>query len=352
MSEQAKAADAGLRCELCGSERSALIESDQRLAFALEAGGLGSWELDLTTRQLIHSDICRANFGLLPTDTLDTYDDLVRRVHPDDREIQRVAIEQSIKTRSALNFEYRAMHPDGRISWIEVRGHAIYAPDGTPARMTGVSIDVTFRKRAEERQKVLLDELNHRVKNTLATVQSIAMQTQRNATSSAAYSEDLSARIAALARAHDLLTEESWDGASLSDVIDQTLARYKNETACRVVTGGPPVRLRPNAAVTLNMAFHELATNAARYGALSTKTGRVSVKWDVRHIRDQNCIEIIWHEANGPTVGPPRRRGFGSRLLERGVTAELGGEVALYFTADGVRCHMYLPLSAKIVLEG
>jgi two-component sensor histidine kinase len=348
-----------LYCSACGAEiegsvheLDALIESEQRLAFALEAGGLGSWELDLTTKQLVHSDICRVNFGLLPYDTIENYDDLVRRIHPDDRIIQSTAVEQAIKTKSALNFEYRALHPDGQVDWIEIRGHAIYNAQGAPVKMSGVSINITFRKRVEERQRRLLDELNHRVKNTLATVQSIATQTERNAQTPAAFTVNLTARLAALARAHDLLTEESWDGASLAAVISQSLKHY-DDMAGRIEISGAPVRLLPNAAVTLNMAFYELTTNSVKFGALSTRPGQISVRWHiVPQPNGSNYIEICWQEADGPPVQPPDRRGFGRRLLEQGVSGELGGEVQLLFEATGVCCRMCLPLSEKIVLAG
>jgi two-component sensor histidine kinase len=221
-----------------------------------------------------------------------------------------------------------------------------------PLRMTGVSLDVTARKRAEERQKLLLDELNHRAKNTLATVQSIVMQTQRSAQTPAAFGEDLAARVAALARAHDLLTQAPWDGASLAEVIGQTLQIYATDAdgKPRLKAEGPVVRLGPNAAVTLNMAFHELATNAVKYGALSVQAGRVRVTWQVDHTSEPAIIEIVWCETNGPKVMPPSRRGFGSRLIERGLASELDGEVRLDFAPGGVCCHMRLPVSAKIAL--
>ena len=216
--------------------------------------------------------------------------------------------------------------------------------------MLGVSLDATDRKRAEERKALLLDELNHRVKNTLATVQSIAMQTQRNAKTPAAFGEDLTARIAALARAHDLLTQASWDGTSLGEVVGQTLALYAAGAHGdrRITAAGPPISLNPNAAVTLNMAFHELATNAAKYDALSVQGGRVEVEWRIDRGTEPPAVEIVWSETGGPAVQRPTRRGFGSRLIERGLPGELGGGVRLEYLPEGVRCRMRLPVSAKI----
>ena len=335
-----------------GESEQRLGESEQRLEFAMRAGRLGSWELDFVTRRFVASEICRADLGCAAPDALDTHDDVLARIHPDDREGYRDAMAQAIGTRSALDAEHRVLRADGGVGWVEFRGHAVYAGDGTPLRMTGVSLDVTTRKRAEARQGLLLKELNHWVKNTLVTVQSIAMQTLRNARTPAVFSENLTARIAALGRAHDLLTRASWDGASLADVVGETLAQHGPDAdgRRRIEAEGPPVRLDPNAAVTLNMAFHELAANAAEHGALSVPNGRVSVSWNVERTAGAAGIAITWRETNGPRVEPPARRGFGTRLIEHGLTRELDGEVRLDFAPAGVCCHIRLPVSAKIAL--
>ena len=342
----------GLRIEIAAQRaRADLRDSEQRLGLAMEAGRLGSWELDLDTKRFTPSGACRGFMGFDSSEALESYDDVLRHIHPEDRGTQRAAVEQAVATGCGLHVEYRALHPDGHVSWVEVRGHPVYAEDGKPVRMTGVSLDISARKRAEERQKVLLDELNHRVKNTLATVQSIAMQTQRNAKTPARFSTDLAGRIEALARAHDLLTRASWDGASLGEVVGLAVASYLDgERKPRVEVSGPPVRLSPNAVVTLSMAFHELAANAVAYGALSVPEGWVSVCWNVERQANGADVEILWCERGGPRVEPPSQRGFGSRLLERGLAAELGGEVALHFAPGGVCCRMRLPVSAKIAL--
>ena len=329
----------------------ALRESERRLAFALQAGRLGSWELDLATRQLVTSTICRTDLGLRDADTLGSYDDFLHCIHPDDRDRHHAAVEEAIASRSALAVEYRVRHRDGRVTWVEIRGQAVYDADGMPLRLIGVSRDVTERKQAEERQKALVDELNHRVKNTLAAVQSIAMQTLRSAESPTAFNENLTARIGALARAHDLLADTYWDGASLAEVVGKTIDLNPNAGGrCLIEANGPAVRLNPNAAVTLNLAFHELVTNATKHGALSVQAGRVAVAWTMTPDADAPSIEIVWRETNGPRVAPPGRRGFGSRLLERALAGELGGEVKLDFAPAGVCCTMRFPVSAKIAV--
>jgi two-component sensor histidine kinase len=259
-------------------------------------------------------------------------------------------MEAAIEKRTDLESEYRTLALDGETRWILVRGRAAYDEDDAPRQMTGVSLDITARKRADERQRLLLDELNHRVKNTLATVQSIAIQTRRTA-DAPSFEKAFLARIAALAQAHDLLTEVAWDGASLKNVIAQTLAPYVADgQADRVELSGPNVRLSPNAAVSLTMAFHELATNAGKYGALSVVAGRVDVEWKVDSPTEPTVVEIDWRESGGPRVPRPTRRGFGSRLVEKGLAREFDGRIELTFAPEGVRCHMHLPLSRKMQL--
>jgi len=331
--------------------RAALHQTEQQLEFALQAGRLGSWELDLETRRLAASEFFRANFGLGPYDPLERYEELFARVHADDRAHQQQAVDQAIANRADLETEYRTVTPQGETRWILVRGRAVYDQRGAPIRMAGVSLDITARKLAEERQRALLDELNHRVKNTLATVQSIALQTRRTAKTLPAFERAFLARIGALAQAHDLLTEVAWEGASLNRVIGQTLAPYVAQgEPDRISIAGPDVRLGPNAAVTLTMAFHELATNAGKYGSFSTADGQVDVKWRIDSSSDPTAVEIEWRELGGPKVEPPARRGFGSRFIETGLAREFDGEVRLVFGADGVCCHMRLPISTKLQL--
>jgi signal transduction histidine kinase/DNA-binding response OmpR family regulator len=343
-----------LRAEIVTERgRAALRESEQRLAFALEAGNLGSWEADLSTRHFTASEIGRRNLGLGGSGPLMSFETILGRVYPEDLESVRTIATRALETGLAFSVEYRIVQPDEQLAWIMVRGQAAYGPDGKPLRLVGVSLDITERKQAEERQQLLLNELNHRVKNTLATVQSIAMQTERNAKTGTDFIADLNARIAALSNAHDLLTRASWNGASLRDVIEQTVAPYARnaEGTSRVTIEGPPVRLGPNAAVTLNMAFHELATNAAKYGALSDSGGCVELSWRIDRSTEPVAVEIAWAESGGPRVTPPSRRGFGSRLIERGIPHELEGVVSLEYVPQGVYCRIRLPASAKVILN-
>ena len=330
--------------------RAALRQSERQLEFALNAGRLGSWAIDLQTGALTASEFFRANFGLGPGAPLQREEDLERYVHPDDRERKRQARDRAIRYGTDLESEYRTLAPDGVTRWILVRGQAVYDEHDDAVRMVGVSLDITARKQAEERQRLLVDELNHRVKNTLATVQSIAIQTRRVTDTAAGFEAAFLARLGALARVHDLLSRIAWEGASLADVARQTLAPYlaAGDQTERVTLDGPAVKLGPNAAVTLTMAFHELATNAAKYGALSTPAGRVSVRWSADDAVPPSLLEIEWREEGGPPVIPPERRGFGSRFIERGLAREFDGQVELDFAPEGVCCRMKMPLSLKL----
>ncbi|MBO9546319.1 ATP-binding protein [Caulobacter sp.] len=338
-----------LRTEVAAERgRAALLQSQAQLDFALEAGRLGGWEMDIDSNRIAVSPSFRRLFGLGPEDPFEYYQDIVRRVHPGDRDRRHAAVQQAIATGEDLDVEYRIEGDDGAERWVLARGRATYDGD-RPLRIAGVTLDITERKAAEARQKLLLAEVDHRAKNTLASVQSIAIQTLRHAESPETFADAFLERIHALSRAHELLTASAWEGADLKEVIARTVRIHlPPDEQDRVSLTGPTIRLGPNAAVTVNMAFHELATNAAKYGAFSTATGRVFVDWSLDAERRE--VTIDWRETGGPTVIPPPRRGFGSRLLQQGLPRELGGTVDLQFPPEGLRCVIHLPLSAKVGL--
>ena len=248
-------------------------------------------------------------------------------------------------------FEFRVRAADGQERWLESNGYvADRGPGGAPTRVIGISIDVTARKAVEEalrseiaerekaqgHQRLLIHELNHRVKNTLATVQAIALQSLKGPAGSEAF-DVFTARLMALGWAHDLLNRENWEGANLEEVIRRMIAVHDGAGE-RFSLAGPSVRLPPNKAVAMAMALHELATNATKYGALSSARGKVAIRWGVNTKAAE--LTLLWRERGGPTVSPPQRRGFGSRLIERSLAAELGGRVALIFAPAGVQCQL------------
>lgn len=222
----------------------------------------------------------------------------------------------------------------------------IYQPmRGRDGRIWGVFVegsDMTDRVLAERQQKLLVDELNHRVKNVLATVQAIAAQTLRTNPDPAEFREAFESRLVGLSATHDLLTATSWRSASLRDVV---LVEFRPYGAERYVLEGPHVDLAPAEALALGLVFHELATNAAKYGALSTPEGCVEVRWSVSGaVETGRTLSLDWEERGGPPVRPPERRGFGSRLIERSLKGPLQGHAQLVFAPDGLCCHVDLPL--------
>jgi two-component sensor histidine kinase len=218
----------------------------------------------------------------------------------------------------------------------------ILGPDGEAVGVFVEGSDVTDRVLGERHQKLLLDELNHRVKNTLATVQAIADQTLRTNAEPADFRRAFEARLLALSATHNLLTAANWRSADLRDVAQLEFRPYGPE---RYRLSGPEVSLSPAQALALGMLFHELATNAAKHGALASGDGYVEVVWRVQAEPDRPSLEIDWREHDGPPVIPPTRSGFGSRLIERSLQGQLEGEAALSYAPDGVRCHIRLPLA-------
>lgn len=218
----------------------------------------------------------------------------------------------------------------------------IYQPIMMPSgEVSGVFVegsDVTDRVHGERQQKLLVDELNHRVKNSLATVQAIAHQTMRATPDLAGFREAFEARLLALAMTHDLLTATSWRGAALRDVLLSELRAFGPN---HYRLEGGDVDLIPSEALALGLVVHELATNAAKYGALTGDDGCVSVSWTV----SDQTLRLTWRERDGPQVSPPTRRGFGSRLIERSLRGNLAGEARLEFAPEGLTCHIVLPLA-------
>ncbi|MBC7767608.1 MAG: PAS domain-containing protein [Phycisphaerales bacterium] len=215
--------------------------------------------------------------------------------------------------------------------------------------ITGASLvvrDITERIRIRERQAMLLQELNHRVKNTLATVQSIASQTLIDEPDPKAFREAFQKRLGSMSRTHNMLSDGDWKGSPLRDLLLAEAAPYANGDANRVAIDGPDLKLTPSASLAMGMAFHELATNAAKYGAFSVPSGRVRVHWQVDNGDDERRLRLEWRESNGPPVTAPTRRGLGSRLIERGLAHHLNGEAKLRFDGAGVSFLLDAPLAS------
>ncbi len=271
--------------------------------------------------------------------------DLVRRlIHPDDFHHvgRRLAYLAQRPDGEVSEFELRVLRPDGTYRWILDRAVVFERnANGRIVKTLSAAIDIDERKRAEERRTLLINELNHRVKNTLAAVQSIARQTLRSERNPAEMSEIFTARLVSLSAAHDILTRENWEGAGMREIAQVGLAPF-DET--RITVSGPEVRVTARAAIALSMALHELATNATKYGGLSGDVGGVALTWRTRREDDRVLFELEWREFGGPPVAAPKRRGFGSRLLSQGVRADLNGVAELLFEPEGVICRITAPL--------
>jgi PAS domain S-box-containing protein len=234
-------------------------------------------------------------------------------------------------------------------------GHVTDAPvhdeNGAFIGIVGISHDISAEKQALEHQRLLLNELNHPVKNTLATVQSVASQTLRNAPTAEAARLAIESRLIALSRAHDVLTRENWEGAYLREVVRQAIEPYRWSGEGRFDIRGADVRLSPHVALAIAMALQELVTNAVKYGALSNDMGRVVLAWTVTGGADKPMLEMRWEETGGPPVQNPSRRGFGTRLIERSLAQELSGKVEIKFEPSGVVCTIVTPLAGTVRLD-
>ena len=251
------------------------------------------------------------------------------------------------------NEEVRYRRKDGSEFCATIFANPVEDEDGTIVQHFVSLIDTTKHHLARKHAAMLIDELNHRVKNTLATVQSIVTQAVRNSADPVTIRESIETRIASLSRSHDLLGREKWDGAGLRDLIKEALAPFSagGGGTERFTLDGDNVRLSPRAVLALGIAFNELATNAVKYGAFSNDEGTIKVRWTLEPRGDERWLCLHWREQGGPPVTAPTRRGFGSRVIEQGLAHELDGEVSVDYAADGVVCTIFVP-APLAVLDG
>ncbi|CAN7306264.1 PAS domain-containing protein [Phenylobacterium sp. LjRoot219] len=321
--------------------RQELEETAERLQLATEAAEVGFWDLDPTTGSLIWSPRVKLMFGMSP-DFPVTLDDFFGGVHPADQARVHAAFHAAVDParRALYDVEYRTVGKDDRRTrWVAAKGRGYFNEAGECVRLIGTAIDITVRKAGDEHMRLMVNELNHRVKNSLATVQAITAQTLRRGEVPEAVRDALASRLIALAGAHDVLTDEKWSGAELSELAGQAAAPYISLSGTSPFEiQGPSVFLPPKTAIALALAFHELATNAAKYGALSAPGGSVRIAWRVERAAGGRELRLTWQESGGPQVRPPERTGFGTRLIQRGLASELQGQVSLDFRPTGLVC--------------
>ena len=335
--------------ELARSQQD-LRQQQERWNATYEHAAIGIVEIDAEGRFLrVNESICDIT-GLTREELLGWR--LFARTHPDDRDVDEELYQRQVKGEIGFySVEKRFVRKDGRVIWCSIRSSTVRGPDGKFLYGVRVVQDVTARKEADERQKLLMDELNHRVKNTLATVQSLATQTARGTDSPEEFRRAFEGRLISLSHAHDQLTRHHWTSADLRAIVAGATAPYAGEH--QISLAGDDVTVRPRVALTLGMVFHELTTNAVKYGALSSPEGRIGVTWRVIHAPSQPpLLWIEWRERGGPPVTAPVRQGFGSRFIEGSVVAELQGVARLHFDAAGLRCTMELPHGVSMPVSG
>jgi PAS domain S-box-containing protein len=319
-----------------------LVQSEQRRSLALATGQMGSWEWDPVNGGFTWDDGQYRIFGVDPASFDLTIENIQALIHPEDWKHLQNAIKPAAQSTPSFQTEFRVCRPNGQLRWCI--GTAVASVDATDhiVRISGVTVDITDRKDAEERQGLLAREVDHRARNALALVQSIVRLTRSDTIKS--YIGAVEGRIGALSRAHTLLAQSRWQGAELARLVDEELAPYRTSDADKIVASGPDVSLEPRTAQTLALALHELSTNAAKYGALSVMSGRVKVSWELR----PEHLVLRWTESGGPSTQPPASPGFGIRVIGASIERQLDGEATFDWHSDGLQCSLAVPRGDKI----
>jgi PAS domain S-box-containing protein len=318
---------------------SALRDSEERLRLAFEAARMGWWDYDIDSDQVTWSPSLTRIMGFSTESFGGTLAGATEHVHPDDRAKFLALVRQGIGAEETHTCELRFLRADGSVRWSLAAGQVIRNPAGHAVRFAGVDLDITERKEAEERQDVLLRELDHRAKNLLAVVQSVLRLSKAETVQE--FITAMEGRIWALSRAHTLLSESRWHSVDLGRIVDEEIAPFASKQAKQVQAIGPAVSLLPSTAQSLALALHELLTNAVKYGALSTAGGHVVLAWRL----EADALLIDWVESGGPPTATPARRGFGTKLIDATVEHQLRGSVAFDWRMEGLRCTISIPLS-------
>jgi PAS domain S-box-containing protein len=276
-------------------------------------------------------------------------DDIIGRVDEDivpaENRAEIIALKHSVLESGQAKDAEISVGNGAMMRWYDFHIEPLQGASGNVIGLTCAAVDITERKEGEAHLRLLMRELTHRSKNLLAVVQAMARQTARHAGSIDTFLDQFSARLQAVATSHDLLIQESWYGVSLSELVRSQLGHYLNRGGSQVSIDGQAVILKPEVAQNLGLALHELATNAAKYGALSVPSGKVSINWQRLAQPKGEGVQIVWAESGGPSVSPPERRGFGSLVIERNLSRSLEAQVDLAFAPDGVKCRIVIPES-------
>ncbi|MGH6676462.1 MAG: HWE histidine kinase domain-containing protein, partial [Xanthobacteraceae bacterium] len=304
---------------------------------ATEAAEIGLWDVNNVTDTLFWPPRVKAMFGISP-DVPVSMADFHAGLHPDDEEAATKALAAACDPdkRALYDVEYRAVgKEDGVVRWVAAKGRGLFDGNGKCVRIVGTAIDITRRKEAEERQVLLAREVDHRARNALAVIQSIIRLTRGSTVDE--YVAAIEGRIKALARAHTLLSDSRWEGADLASLVTEELDPYRGGD--RVTIQGPGISLQPSTAQGLALALHELATNAAKHGALSSVTGKVNLKWQLR----PDALVLEWVESGGPEIARPSAMSFGLKVIRASIEQQLDGEAEFDWDPSGLRCSFSLP---------
>lgn len=316
----------------------ALMREETRHALTLEAGHVGSWIWNVETGKLTCNDIMLEMLGFEADADLDI-GQLFDHVHSGDVPAIKLGFDEAISEGIDLSCEFRARETGRRLS---ARGRVLeWKDDGAARTMMGVIYDVTAARQSADNTKLLLREVNHRVKNTLAMLQSVARQTLRQSADPADFLSAFNARLRAIANAHTLLSDNEWSGVDLHELVETLVNPHAAPGQLELV--GEDVALPPDQALGLGVLFHELATNAARYGALSVSHGKLTISSELDP-GNAEILHLIWSESNGPPVAEPTRKGFGSVMIERSLDKVLSSVVEVSYQPEGVQARIVLPI--------
>lgn len=314
-----------------------LTDSLRVMQLAAEAGGMGSWHLDVARNRLDYSEQMLHILGIPPGQWAGTPEALEAIVHPDDIEHRRRARAAALANGGRMELEFRIRRPDGEIRWMHSRGSVLRSPDGSAAESAGIMIDITERRRAEEQIRFVMRELSHRTKNLLAVVQAMAWQSSQATPNLEEFLERFTLRIEGLRRSHDLLVKREWAGADLEDLVRGQLSPFLDNAASRLSVSGPQLVVRPSGAEDLGLILHELATNAMKYGALSVPGGKIAIDWDINTGENGLLMfRMCWQERGGPAVVAPTRSGFGSTVIKDMLATTKKARICMDFNPSGL----------------
>ena len=327
-------------------ERTAELEvSNARLTMAVEVARLGTWDWNFETGESVWSDGHYRLLGLEPGEERTDLEGMLAHVHPGDRDEVKAALRETRKTGTPYHQVYRCLRPDGSTVWCDARARYEFDAEGRPVRMLGVIMDISEHRFAVERQQIMMQELHHRVKNSLTAVQAIASLSRRTATDVDTFFTAFCNRLVSLGRTHTMLVDRQWNRIGLREILKGELDGYDDGSGERIKMTGPSIDLPSQTAISLGLAIHELAMNAVKHGALSSPSGRVAINWTISGAEPDRKLHLHWRESGGPKVHGPGRAGFGTNLLNGLFGEHNSSAIELRYETEGLEFRLTLPWS-------